>query len=414
MRRRGIGAAARAAWAAIAGAAVFAAAIAITGRVAAAQPIAAEPGHAPLSRALINAARNAPAGRPGTGVGRPPQAMAPRIERRIAAHQAPDDQRLYPLLDPPMADGVPIAVRTTVRIINLSEINEVAETFHINGYLIMDWNDQRLRYAADPASSGLRVYKIGEIWIPTVELINATEPRERTDTALRVAPNGTVFYVERFTATITSAFALRRFPFDRQRLVLIIHPFAGDLGQFNFTGDPHPIATSREFRLYSSLASWDLEGVRSQVRQVQLPNGMTISEINFRINVRRRYKFYIWKVIVPLLLMVALSWMVFAIEPGDLGNQLQIAVTTVLTVIAFGFAIAGNLPRVPYLTYIDAFFLCCYIFVFLAIVELMAVHVAHRGPNPERARRIRRAARWGVPAAFAISNAYLLWQFGIV
>ncbi|HVC43263.1 MAG TPA: hypothetical protein VND20_00480 [Candidatus Binataceae bacterium] len=413
MRRRGIGAAARAAWAAIAGAAVFAAAIAITGRVAAAQPIASESGRGPLSRALMNEERSAPAGRPGAGMGRPPQAGASQVARRIEAHQAPDDQRLYPLLDPPTAGGVPIAVTATAHIINLSEINEVAETFHVDAYLMMHWHDPRLEYAPDPASPGMRVYRMGEIWVPTVELINETEPRARSDAAVRVAPNGTVFYVERFAATITSAFALKRFPFDQQLLMMIIHPFAGDLGQFNFTEDPYPIITSREFQLYSSLASWDLQGVRSQVRQVQLPNGMTISEINFRIHVRRKYKFYIWKVIVPLLLMVALSWMVFAIEPGDLGNQLQIAVTTVLTVIAFGFAIAGNLPRVPYLTYIDAFFLCCYIFVFLAIVELMAVHVAHRGPNPERARRIRRAARWGVPAAFAISNAYLLWQFGI-
>jgi neurotransmitter-gated ion-channel len=401
----------------MAAATLIAFAIALTAQVAAAQPIAPEPGPVPLSRALMNEERNAPnapAGRPVAGPARQPQAVTPRVERRIEAHQAPDDQRLYPLLDPPMASGVPIPVTATVRIINLSEINEVAETFHVDAYLMMHWRDARLAYAPDPASPGVRVYRIGEIWVPTVELINETEPRDRSDAAVRVTPNGTVYYVERFAATITSAFALRRFPFDRQLLVMIIHPFIGDLGQVIFTEDPHPIVTSREFHLYSSLASWQLEGVRSHVLQVQLPNGMTISEINFRINVRRKYKFYIWKVIVPLLLMVALSWMVFAIEPGDLGNQLQIAVTTVLTVIAFGFAIAGNLPRVPYLTYIDAFFLCCYIFVFLAIVELMAVHVAHRGPTPQHAQQIRRVARWGVPAAFVISNAYLLWEFRIL
>jgi len=42
----------------------------------------------------------------------------------------------------------------------------------------------------------------------------------------------------------------------------------------------------------------------------------------------------------------------------------QIAVTTVLTIIAFAFAISGSLPRVPYLTFIDKFFLTCYLKVF--------------------------------------------------
>ena len=34
--------------------------------------------------------------------------------------------------------------------------------------------------------------------------------------------------------------------------------------------------------------------------------------------------------------------------------------TTILTVIAFAFAISATMPRLPYLTYIDAFFLECY------------------------------------------------------
>ena len=76
--------------------------------------------------------------------------------------------------------------------------------------------------------------------------------------------------------------------------------------------------------------------------------------------------------------MVFLSWAVFWIEADDLSNQIQVAVTTILTVIAFAFAISATMPRLPYLTYIDAFFLECYIYVFLAVVELMTVHVTHR------------------------------------
>ena len=103
-----------------------------------------------------------------------------------------------------------------------------------------------------------------------------------------------------------------------------------------------------------------------------------VTEVVFSIHVKRHYGFYVWKVFLPLLLMVFLSWAVFWVDPFDLSNQVQIAVTTILTVIAFAFAISATMPRVPYITFIDAFFLTCYVFVFIAVVELMTVHTTHR------------------------------------
>jgi gamma-aminobutyric acid receptor subunit beta len=110
--------------------------------------------------------------------------------------------------------------------------------------------------------------------------------------------------------------------------------------------------------------------------------------------------------------MVFLSWAVFWIEPNDLSNQIQVAVTTILTVIAFAFAISATMPRLPYLTYIDAFFLECYIYVFVAVVELMTVHVTHR---IERRRdlgvRIRAYSKWLIPASFVVSNIVIASHF---
>jgi len=93
-------------------------------------------------------------------------------------------------------------------------------------------------------------------------------------------------------------------------------------------------------------------------------------------------------------------------------NQIEVAVTTILTVIAFAFAISATMPRLPYLTYIDAFFLECYIYVFLAVVELMTVHVTHR---IERRRdlgvQIRSYSKWLIPASFVVSNILIAVHF---
>jgi hypothetical protein len=211
---------------------------------------------------------------------------------------------------------------------------------------------------------------------------------------------------------LSSKFELRRFPFDAQRLIVIIHPFLVYGPQIKFKLDETSTWTASEFQIYSSLAQWRLLSLQSQVLMVPTYGGLSMPEARFEIKVARRSSFYLWKVFIPLLLMVFLSWAVFWIEAGDLSNQIQVAVTTILTVIAFAFAISATMPRLPYLTYIDAFFLECYIFVFIAVVELMTVHVTHRSQRSrDLGLRIRRYSRWLIPASFVVTNAIIAIHF---
>jgi hypothetical protein len=223
-----------------------------------------------------------------------------------------------------------------------------------------------------------------------------------------------VSYSERFSAAVTSIFALRTFPFDSQTLNLGFRPYVGERKDFSLITDPRRSRTLPEFRLYSSLASWDVERLGARATIVEASDGGRVSEARFQLSIRRKSAFYVWKVILLLLLMVILSWAVFWIEADDVATQVQIAVTTVLTIIAFAFAISGSLPRVSYLTFIDVFFLTCYLFVFIEIAELMSVHVSHRTGGSDIADRIRRHARWLVPISFLVANVLVLIDFKII
>ena len=227
-----------------------------------------------------------------------------------------------------------------------------------------------------------------------------------------VSPDGTVKYAERVLVKLSSKFELRRFPFDAQQLVVIIHPFLVDGPHIKFKLDDTSTWTATEFKSYSSLAQWHLIGLHSELLTAATYGGLTMPEARFQIDVKRRSSFYLWKVFLPLLLMVFLSWAVFWIEASDLSNQITVAVTTILTVIAFAFAISATMPRLPYLTYIDAFFLECYIYVFLAVVELMTVHVTHRSEvRRDLGLQIRKYSRFAIPAAFVVTNIIIAVHF---
>lgn len=317
-----------------------------------------------------------------------------------------------PILQEPQYHGQPLEIAIALHIVNIASIDEVNEQFDMDAYLFARWIDPRLKFTPDGPDDQVRNYALGQIWIPQLEIINAASPRQRGDISIRVGPDGTVNYAERCKVALSSRFELRRFPFDRQSLVIIIHPFLVEGPRMKFTLRDHAAWTASEFESYSSLAQWHLNAVEPQVGTAPTYGGLTVPEARFAIAVERRSSFYVWKVFLPLLLMVFLSWAVFWIEANDLQNQIQVAVTTILTVIAFAFAISATMPRLPYLTYIDAFFLECYIYVFIAVVELMTVHVTHRSARRrDVGLRIRKYSRWVIPASFVVSNIVIAAHF---
>jgi len=316
-----------------------------------------------------------------------------------------------PGAEPPIVGGKPVVVSVSLHVINLSKIDDSAQHFDIDGYLFARWNDRRLGYASKGPDDLIRTYRPGEIWTPRLEFVNATSPREIHDTSIGVAPSGDVTYAERFNAELSARFELRRYPFDTQALEIFVHPFVADADQIVFTLRDSDVWTASEFNTYSSLAQWDL-AVMQPTLHVHQEQKRTIAGVRFGIQVTRRSAYYIWKVFVPLVLMVCVSWGVFWIEPGDLSSQIQVSVTTILTVIAFAFAISSSMPRVPYLTYIDAFFLQCYVFVFVAFTEIMIVHVTHRSDRRrDLGIKVRDWSRILVPSAFVVSNVIIGVRF---
>jgi hypothetical protein len=304
----------------------------------------------------------------------------------------------------------PIPVAIALEIENIPQIDEVAEQFSVDGDLLATWNDPRLAYQPASPSDPDKIYQIGSIWMPSFDMINSAVPRDKRYQSLTVAPDGTVHYAERFHARLSSRFMLRRFPFDEQSLTIHISPFINNISGETLNIAPGESAVHGDAKSYNSLAQWEVGSISARTGSFrQFKKNAT--ELVFSIEVKRHYGFYIWKVFLPLLLMVFLSWAVFWVDPFDLSNQVQIAVTTILTVIAFAFAISATMPRVPYITFIDAFFLTCYVFVFIAVVELITVHTTHRRHGPDASKRIRRVSRWLVPAAYFTTLAILSADF---
>ncbi len=138
------------------------------------------------------------------------------------------------------------------------------------------------------------------------------------------------------------------------------------------------------------------------------PADIDLSAISYKFKTSRYTSYYMWKVILPLAIIVMMSWLVFWIEPTQFGPAVGLSATAVLTLIAYRFLLGNLVPRVSYLTRLDIFIMGATILVFLGMVE--AVSAAKISTKNERlAKHIDRASRVLFPVAF-ILVAYFAFQ----
>ncbi len=294
-------------------------------------------------------------------------------------------------------------------ITNLADIDEVHERVELDGYLIVSWKDPRLA-TAPAASNGAdhwQRYREGQIWTPSLELANAAARRERLSFSILANAQGSVRYVEQFDAQVSSDFLLRQFPFDKQNLQVIVQPLLTDTTQLKLSVDR--VSSCVGAQTWVELPDWNIGGLAATAETLKIRNVVgDIPQIRFDLKVRRRAAFYLWKVFLPILIMVLVSWSVFWIELSQFDWQAKIAVTTMLTLVAFSFAIERNLPRIGYLTFFDGVFLTSFVFIFLVMIEITLIHVLHLRKRESAAAAIHSASRWVFPLAYFASIALMV------
>jgi Neurotransmitter-gated ion-channel ligand binding domain/Neurotransmitter-gated ion-channel transmembrane region len=313
------------------------------------------------------------------------------------------DDEAAQTVGPPLASAdqsIPISVG--VYLLNLVALDEASQTFTCTGYLTETWHDPRLVFSAGPGQPPARYYRKQDIWFPILQFDNSASPRTLSSYLMIGKPDGSVQYVEKFMVRLSSNMQLRAFPFDSQDLEIYVHPFSGQVGRIVLSVDP--ASTGVSTASYTPLPLWSTGRITYRTVVGSMPGEEASSKVRshvvFAIHVSRNSEYYTFRIFIPLALMVAVSWGVFWIPADDLNSQLLISVTTVLTLVAFSVALSNILPPVPYLTFYDAFFLICFLFILLSIGEALIAHTVHRNWGHTAVLKIRRRTRLFLPFSF--------------
>jgi gamma-aminobutyric acid receptor subunit beta len=279
-------------------------------------------------------------------------------------------------------------VNVTVIVMNINEINAATQSLTANIFVILKWKDSRL---AHPGPQKI-IKPLNEIWNPKLIIVNRQSVTFTLPDNCEISPDGTVKYKQRVFGSFSQTLNYKDFPFDRQKFEINIASMEYSPEEVEFITDSTKKSVIED---NISLMDWTvIEWNNINKPYTISPDIIPLSSFTFQFVAQRKSMYYIFNFIFPLVLIILMSMSVYWLDAKMASSQISIAVTSMLTLIAYRFMIMGALPKISYLTRMDIFIFCSTILIFITLVEALLTAVFAAKGRETLAINIDFHSRW--------------------
>ena len=117
-----------------------------------------------------------------------------------------------------------------------------------------------------------------------------------------------------------------------------------------------------------SAEGWRFRIIGPEINELFIPAKETPwARLTYLIEAERNSQYYVLTMILPVSLIVLMSWFVFWLPPDVIPSRVAISTASIFSLIAFSLSIRLSLPRVSYVTHADLFLIGCTLLVILAL-----------------------------------------------
>jgi Neurotransmitter-gated ion-channel ligand binding domain len=301
----------------------------------------------------------------------------------------------------------PLEVSLALTIIDFARINIREESFDLHGYLEVTWQDDRLKQA-QPASKSVaanpwhRLRPSPLIWTPKLTFANALDEVKIQNPNLFADDMGNMVQSFEFVGKFAKPLHFRRFPFDTQELQVFVQAAGEDRPAVTLVADDGNCGVLEG----AFLPDWDLGETTAWTQEsTDRVDRTAFQTFIIETRIHRRSTFYIYRVLLPLTLLVVASWCVLWFDVTQLQPQISTSLSIMLANVVFSFGVDFGLPRLPYLTMVDRQVLLSFSFAFLMIVSVAFLHLILRRQGQQSSEHYQRRFRVVFPLAYVIAVA---------
>jgi len=260
---------------------------------------------------------------------------------------------------PKGAEVVTVGVYPTV----VDELNIAASTYDAVVYIWMRWKGP-----IDPTVA--------------VEFTNASERQNFTLHKLLDKPavlkDGSLYQVMQGHGRFFQPFDLAAFPFDRQTVTIQIEDeinahdnlvYAPDLKDSGFGAS----LQIPGWRMRGWHAEATTQNYASHFGTAEIATGARHAGLRFGLVIERRESFFIWKLFLPLLIVMCANWLAFTIQPELADVRTALTATALLTLVFLQKSYSDDLPAVGTLVLMDKIYAVAYVLVLATLAHVVAV-----------------------------------------
>lgn len=309
----------------------------------------------------------------------------------------------------------PIEASIGIKLQQIAGIDQKSENYEAVASTLISWNDPALAFRADECQCENKIYTAKDfialatresLYWPAFTYLNQQNNRWIQNDYVVIDPNGDARYFERFTTTFQAPdFNFRQFPFDTQTFYIRVDSlYSTDF--VNFTPSDFT-----EVGTQLGEEEWYVTDHEVEIITEPSSTGNETSSFIFRFFANRHLSFYIFRIIVPLILIISVTWITFFLQ--DYGKRVDATTANLLLFIAFNFTIAGELPRLGYLTFMDSLLVGAFFISVLVVIYNVYLKRQEKNERQTWAQKIDKYMLWVYPLGYAIAfliiTGYFFW-----
>lgn len=326
----------------------------------------------------------------------------------------------------PIDQGLPLMVRTGVKFVSVTDLNETDNTFSGVVDMRLIWTDLRQRYDTREAADGFKewrtnsaVKRMETMYVPQVAIANFAKEPSNVTHGLRIYPNGRIELMQRYTGIFKLSLDVMKFPFDSQPLAVELISRRAPLDRLFLTYDQDDLNFSDLIK--SELESWTPNVVT--LRRDTMPGwyGQSHARVWASLEVTRKPLSTLAIVFIPMLAVILIPliglWLQkqengeFKLDAMDIANVL---IGGLFAVIALNFAVvtsysslgSGDNP-------VNRLFGICYVLLgvtFAISLLLFRFDLPHRWFGRYVSEEVFHFCSWGIPAITLTLSASVLFM----
>jgi hypothetical protein len=273
-------------------------------------------------------------------------------------------------------------VKTGFYPINVYQLDLSSNTYYVDTYVWFNWKGK-----IDPIAN-LEFSNAVEEWGLTQQP-GYEEPQKQ--------PDGSLYQIIRIEGRFFQSLELEKYPLDQQRLAILVE------NSIYSSKDLVYVVDTQDSGFADTLAiqGWQVTGWKadSLLRAYQSRFGDQAASLDpysiarYELLIDRPISYFLWKLLLPLVIVLAASWGALLLNPKYVDMRIEIPVTALLTTVFLQQSYSFALPEVGYLVLLDKIYALAYILIISALMEAIITADWVKSEKPEDYGRVARLDR---------------------